>query len=44
MNFYVEGARDHGVDRTPTFLINGRKFVGLASYGRFAAILDSLLE
>ncbi len=44
LNSYVEGARDHGVDRTPTFLINGRKFVGLASYGRFAAILDSLLE
>ena len=44
LNSYVEGARDHGVDRTPTFLINGRRFVGLASYGRFAAVLDSLLE
>lgn len=44
LNSYVEGARDHGVDRTPTFLIDGRKFVGLASYRRFAAILDSLLE
>ncbi len=44
LNSYDEGARDHGVDRTPTILINGRKFVGLASYGRFAAILDSLLE
>ena len=29
LNSYVEGARDHGVDRTPTFLIDGRKFVGL---------------
>ena len=41
---YVVGSRDHGVDRTPTFLINGKKYIGLSSYGRFAAILDSLLE
>ncbi len=41
---YVVGSRDHGVDQTPTFLINGKKYIGLSSYGRFAAILDSLLE
>ncbi|MCH9050116.1 MAG: DsbA family protein [Proteobacteria bacterium] len=44
LNSYVAGVRDHGVDRTPTFLINGRKYVGLASYGRFAAILEAILE
>jgi protein-disulfide isomerase len=44
LNSYVTGARDHGVDRTPTFLINGQKYVGLASYGRFAAILEAILE
>ncbi len=44
LNSYVEGARDHGVDRTPTFLINGKKYIGLSSYGRFAAILDALLD
>ena len=36
--------RDHGVDRTPTFLIDGMKYVSLVSYPRFAAILDTLLE
>ncbi len=41
---YLEGSRDHGVDRTPTFLVNGRKYVGLVSYGRWVAILDTPLE
>ncbi len=44
LNSYVAGARDYGVDRTPTFPINGRKYVGLASYGRFVAILEAILE
>lgn len=41
---YLEGSRDHGVDRTPTFLVNGRKYVGLVSYERLAAIIRTLLE
>ncbi len=44
LNSYIVGARDHGVDRTPTFLIDGMKYIGLVSYGRFAAILETLLE
>ena len=44
LNSYRQGARDHGIDRTPTFLIGGRKYIGLSSYGRFAGVLDSLLE
>ena len=44
LNSYIAGARNHGVDRTPTFLIDGMKYVGLVSYPRFAAILDALLE
>lgn len=44
LNSYIAGARDHAVDRTPTFLIDGMKYVGLVSYGRFVAILDALLE
>ncbi len=43
LNSYIVGARDHGVDRTPTFLIDGMKYVSLVSYPRFAAILDTLL-
>ena len=44
LNAYLEGSRDHGVDRTPTFLINGRKYVGMASYPRLTAILESFLN
>lgn len=41
---YLEGSRDHGVDSTPTFFINGKKYVGMASYARLTAILDALLD
>lgn len=43
LDAYLEGSRSHGIDRTPTFLINGRKYVGLSSYARLTAILESLL-
>jgi protein-disulfide isomerase/rhodanese-related sulfurtransferase/uncharacterized membrane protein len=32
-----------GVDRTPTFFIDGRKYVGAPDYSRFAQILDNAL-
>jgi protein-disulfide isomerase/rhodanese-related sulfurtransferase len=32
-----------GVDRTPTFFIDGRKYIGAPDYSRFAQILDNAL-
>lgn len=41
---YLKGAKGHGVDATPTFIVDGVTYVGLSSYPRFAGILDELLE
>jgi protein-disulfide isomerase len=35
------GVQDHGVNATPTFLINGQTVVGALSYADFAAIIQS---
>ncbi|MDN2582760.1 DsbA family protein [Aquibium sp. ELW1220] len=37
------GEKDFGVDATPTFFINGRKYAGAMSIGEFSAIIDPLL-
>ena len=36
---YLRGARDHGVDRTPTFIVNGENFRGFIPLARFEHIL-----
>ncbi len=37
---YLRGTRDHGVDRTPTFIVNGEKFRGFIPLARFEHILE----
>jgi protein-disulfide isomerase len=37
------GEQDFGVDSTPTFFINGKKYAGAMSIGEFSAIIDPLL-
>lgn len=37
------GAKDFGVDSTPTFLINGKRYAGAMSVETMSALLDSLL-
>lgn len=37
------GAKEFGVDSTPTFFINGNKYAGAMSIGEFSAILDGML-
>lgn len=37
------GAKEFGVDSTPTFFINGKKYAGAMSIGEFSAIIDSML-
>jgi protein-disulfide isomerase len=34
--------QQRGVDRTPTFFVNGQKIVGLLSVDQFGALIDSL--
>ena len=37
------GAKEFGVDSTPTFFINGNKYAGAMSIGEFSAIIDGML-
>jgi len=37
------GAKDFGVDSTPTFFINGARYPGAMSIAQFSAIIDPLL-
>ncbi len=37
------GEKDFGVDATPTFFIDGKKYAGAMSIGEFSAIIDPLL-
>nr|WP_183365792.1 DsbA family protein [Gellertiella hungarica] len=37
------GAKDFGVNATPTFLINGKRYAGAMSFETMSALLDSLL-
>jgi len=37
------GEKDFGVDATPTFFINGKKYPGALSIEEMSAIIDSLL-
>lgn len=37
------GEKEFGVDATPTFFIDGRKYAGAMSIGEFSAIIDPLL-
>jgi protein-disulfide isomerase len=37
------GAKDFGIDATPTFLINGKRYAGAMSVESMSALLDSLL-
>jgi protein-disulfide isomerase len=37
------GAKEFGVDSTPTFFINGKKYAGAMSIDEFSAIIDSML-
>ncbi len=39
-----EAGKDIGVDATPTFLINGRKFIGARSIEQFRATIDQALQ
>lgn len=36
---YLDGARNHGVESTPTFLVNGRRYRGFLSFERFERAL-----
>ncbi len=40
---YLSGVNDYKVEYTPTFIVNGRKFVGDMSLDKFRLILDPLL-
>lgn len=37
------GAKDFGVDSTPTFFVNGNKYAGALSIDEFSAVIDSML-
>lgn len=37
------GAKDFGINATPTFLINGKRYAGAMSFETMSALLDSLL-
>ncbi len=37
------GAKDFGIDATPTFLINGKRYAGAMTVESMSALLDSLL-
>ena len=37
------GAKDFGVESTPTFLINGKKYAGALTVEQMSALIDSLL-
>lgn len=37
------GSKDFGIDATPTFLINGKRYAGAMSFETMSALLDSLL-
>ncbi|PSM18331.1 DsbA family protein [Nitratireductor sp. StC3] len=37
------GAKEFGVDSTPTFFVNGKKYAGAMSIDEFSAIIDSML-
>lgn len=37
------GAKDFGIDATPTFLINGKRYSGDMSFDTMSALIDSLL-
>ena len=37
------GAKDFGVDATPTFFINGKKYSGAMTVDEMSALIDSLL-
>jgi protein-disulfide isomerase len=39
---YLLGAQAHGVDRTPTFIVNGEKHTGFIPLARFERILDKI--
>jgi protein-disulfide isomerase len=37
------GAKDFGIESTPTFLINGKKYAGALTVEQMSALIDSLL-
>lgn len=36
---YLDGARNHGIESTPTFIVNGRRYRGFLSFERFERAL-----
>jgi len=40
----VDAARSLGVDATPTFLLNGTKFVGVPPYEEFKRLIDDAID